>query len=427
MTSPSFHKAARAALVDATRLVCVAPPVESLPSVDLALRARTSARVALALNAQNFVHAKTPLFVFYSGVTATSARPRVGSPAGGVEVRVGGTNLNVFGDARDARCRFHRWAPLVPAASLGMAAVAARVADVPPTFKGEDVMVCRTPPFPAGTVAVELSLNGGDFHGTANPPLAHEFACEQRDHLDVASCVADASCGHCADQLPGEGIDHTAYGIVQDRYGCARCHGDGCAKGPAEGACRLWTFETRILEHPATAAEAEASPSPTSAGRLTATRARWRRAASSRPGAILPRAAAARVGAPPRLRANRRRRRPPARREGARDAHLWRPDLVRPPAPRRQRRQRRRRRRPRRRRRQQLRPRQRAQRRPAPPPHPAREDPRHAADDAAAAEAAAACRPLSPPSPPCCRRRRRATSGSSACAATRMSSRTRAT
>ena len=247
---------ARAALVDATRLVCVAPPVESLPSVDLALRARTSARVALALNAQNFVHAKTPLFVFYSGVIATSAQPRVGPPAGGVEVRVGGTNLNVFGDARDARCRFHRWAPLVPAASLGMAAVAARVADVPPTFKGEDVMVCRTPPFPAGTVAVELSLNGRDFHGTANPPLAHEFACEQRDHLDVASCVADASCGHCADQLPDEGIDHTAYGIVQDRYGCARCHGDGCGRGPAEGTCRLWTFETRILEHPATAAEA---------------------------------------------------------------------------------------------------------------------------------------------------------------------------
>ena len=64
--------------------MCESPAVEPLPSRDR--RDRTSARVAVALNAQNFVHAKTPLFVYYSGVTAKGSHPPYGPPLGGIEV-----------------------------------------------------------------------------------------------------------------------------------------------------------------------------------------------------------------------------------------------------------------------------------------------------------------------------------------------------
>ena len=37
---------------------------------------------------QNFVHARAPLFVYYSGVTVESAAPSAGPPVGGIELRV---------------------------------------------------------------------------------------------------------------------------------------------------------------------------------------------------------------------------------------------------------------------------------------------------------------------------------------------------
>ena len=54
------------------------------------------------------------------------------------------------------------------------------------------------------------------------------------------------------------GVDHSAWGITQDRVGCLQCHEDGCGAGPAEGHCREWTFETRMLEPPTDAAQAKA-------------------------------------------------------------------------------------------------------------------------------------------------------------------------
>lgn len=253
VTSPDHPLAASALVRNATRIVCVAPTVTPLPPPGQ--RSRTSVRVAIALNAQNFVHARTPLFVFYSGVLAHTVEPLRGPPMGGIEVRVTGTHFNVFGETKDARCRFSSWVPLVAAAGLGMDSAGSCVADIAPLFKEEDHIICRTPRCPAGTAQVEVSLNGKDFHGHV-PPLTHRFACEQHAPRDLFSCVADHSCGHCNDQLPPAHFNFTEYGITQDRMGCAVCHAEGCAAGPAEGRCRLWTYETRILEPPADSAQA---------------------------------------------------------------------------------------------------------------------------------------------------------------------------
>ena len=53
-------------------------------------------RVAVALNAQNFVHTRTPMFVYYSGVAASAVEPLRGPPLGGIEVRVLGTHLHLY-------------------------------------------------------------------------------------------------------------------------------------------------------------------------------------------------------------------------------------------------------------------------------------------------------------------------------------------
>lgn len=255
VTDPQSPLAAVATMQSRGVVLCRAPPVDPLPI--LSSRDRTSVRVAVALNAQNFVHERTPLFVYYSGVTAISIHPQRGPPRGGVEVRVAGTHLNVFGETRDARCRFSGWMPLIPSAASGMEEAANAVVDVTPTFKGEDHMVCRTPAFPAGTTTVQISLNGRDFHG-ASPPLKHRFACEQHDSLNVARCIGDHSCGHCHDELPVFPLDHSEYGITQDRIGCTVCHADGCAAGPAVGTCRRWTFEARMLMPSADVVQARA-------------------------------------------------------------------------------------------------------------------------------------------------------------------------
>jgi hypothetical protein len=222
-----------------TAAVCRSPPLTPQPPPGA--RGRTSVRIAAAANGQNFVHVRTPLFTFYSGDTATEAVPAVGPPHGGIELRVAGTNLHVFGERRDARCRFAQWRPLMPGAALGYEHVSAVVAMAAPMYKGESHMLCRTPPFPAGIVEVAISLNGRDFHTTQPSPLQHTYACEQMavaDPLDVVGCVnANPSCGHCRDRLSPLGHGHTAYGVVQDRVGCFACHADGCGRGPA--ACGL--------------------------------------------------------------------------------------------------------------------------------------------------------------------------------------------
>ena len=253
---------ANAYSINQTNMICLSPAVEPLPPRDE--RGRTSGRVAIALNAQNFLHTKTPLFVYYSGVTAIDSQPPFGPPLGGIEVRVAGTHLNVFGETKDARCRFDSWQPLVPGASLGFAEWLTAIIDVPPTLKNEDHLVCRTPRFPAGTTRVQISLNGKDFHGEEeNTLLSHRFACEQHASHDVHACIVDHSCGFCQDELPADGrqfrqygseqvlstdgVDYREFGYTQNRHGCMQCHGDGCAAGPSTGTCRQWTYESRIL------------------------------------------------------------------------------------------------------------------------------------------------------------------------------------
>ena len=252
---PHGAMAATADVRSAAVAICAAPPLLPALLPRAGSRGRVSVRVALALNAQNFVHARSPLYVFYSGVTVNDLAPSRGPPLGGVHVRVSGTQLHVFGERADARCRFDGWAPRVPSAALGMGHVAARTVDVAPLYKGEEHFVCLTPPFPAGSVAVQISLNGRDFHG-ADPPLTHALVCEQHDPRHEQPCVASASCGYCRDELPPTGVDHTPWGVTQDRIGCVECHADGCAAGPAEGSCRLWTYAARLLEPPADAVEA---------------------------------------------------------------------------------------------------------------------------------------------------------------------------
>ena len=255
VTHPSHALAALATMRSFTTGVCHTPPVE--PPQHASARSRTSVRVALALNAQNFVHVRTPLFVYYAGVSATALHPARGPPLGGIEIRVSGTQLNVFGETRDARCRFSHWSPLVAGASLGWSSAASQVVYGKPTHKDEDHMVCRTPPFPAGTVEVAISLNERDYH-EASPPLTHRYECEQHDPRDAIACVSDHSCGHCRDELPEAPLDYTKYGITQDRFGCFTCHAEGCGAGPAEGSCRRWSFETPLLLPAADGAESRA-------------------------------------------------------------------------------------------------------------------------------------------------------------------------
>ena len=256
VVAPRPPLAAPAISVNETMIVCVAPAVEPLPPRNE--RARTSVRVAVALNAQNFVHVRTPLFVYYSGVTARDVAPPFGPPLGGIEVRVGGTHLNVFGATRDARCRFSEWHPLLSGATIGMGAWLSKVIDVAPTHKDEHHLVCRTPRFPAGTARVQLSLNGRDFHGDVeNGLLTHRFECEQHRPDDMHACIRDLSCGHCADGYQRDGLDYSEFGLVpHERHGCAQCHPEGCAAGPANGTCRMWTFDVPILVPSADAAQA---------------------------------------------------------------------------------------------------------------------------------------------------------------------------
>ena len=69
--------ASPATLLDPGRLLCRSPPRAQL---ELAKRGRGAIRVAVALNAQNFVHKKTPIFVFYAGVTVAALGPPTGPP-----------------------------------------------------------------------------------------------------------------------------------------------------------------------------------------------------------------------------------------------------------------------------------------------------------------------------------------------------------
>ena len=266
VTATAEQIAVPASIVSNTAMLCRSPAGPQQSGPVRTARARTSVRVALALNAQNFVHQRTPLYVFHAGVTATDAQPATGPPRGGVEVRVNGANLGIFGEAEHARCRFSGWSPLVAGAALGEAAAAAAVTEVRALHKTEDGLVCRTPPRRAGRSELTIAINEHDFHppqGAGQPPLTHTYACEQL--RGWPECVSSHSCGYCEDELPpatGEfgypGVDHSAWGITQDRVGCLQCHEDGCGAGPAEGHCREWTFETRMLEPPTDAAQAKA-------------------------------------------------------------------------------------------------------------------------------------------------------------------------
>ena len=266
VTATAEQIAVPASLVSNTAMLCRSPAGPQQSGPVRTARARTSVRVAVALNSQNFVHHRTPLYVFHAGVSATDVQPVTGPPMGGVEVRVNGANLGIFGEAEHARCRFSGWSPLVAGAALGEAAAAAAVTDVRALHKTEDGLVCRTPPRRAGRSELTISINEHDFHwpkGLGQPPLTHTYACEQLSGWP--ECVTSHSCGFCEDELPAAtgqygypGLDHSAWGITQDRIGCLQCHEDGCGAGPAEGHCREWTFETRMLEAPADAAQAQA-------------------------------------------------------------------------------------------------------------------------------------------------------------------------
>jgi len=74
--------------------------------------------------------------------------------------------------------------------------------------------------------------------------------------VQVGCVSANPSCGYCADDRPPEGLSWSEYGIGQERRGCLRCHAEGCGRGPASGTCRLWAYETRLLEPARTRAEA---------------------------------------------------------------------------------------------------------------------------------------------------------------------------
>ena len=266
VTATAEQIAVPASLVSNTAMLCRSPAGPQQSGPVRTARARTSVRVAVALNSQNFVHHRTPLYVFHAGVSATDVQPVTGPPMGGVEVRVNGANLGIFGEAEHARCRFSGWSPLVAGAALGEAAAAAAVTDVRALHKTEDGLVCRTLPRRAGRSELTISINEHDFHwpkGLGQPPLTHTYACEQLSGWP--ECVTSHSCGFCEDELPAAtgqygypGLDHSAWGITQDRIGCLQCHEDGCGAGPAEGHCREWTFETRMLEAPADAAQAQA-------------------------------------------------------------------------------------------------------------------------------------------------------------------------
>ena len=266
VTATAEQIAVPASLVSNSAMLCRSPEGPQQSGPVRTTRARTSVRVAVALNSQNFVHHRTPLYVFHAGVSATDVQPVTGPPMGGVEVRVNGANLGIFGEAEHARCRFSGWSPLVAGAALGEAAAAAAVTDVRALHKTEDGLVCRTPPRRAGRSELTISINEHDFHGpqgVGQPPLTHTYACEQLSGWP--ECVTSHSCGFCEDELPAAtgqyghpGLDHSAWGITQDRIGCLQCHEDGCGAGPAEGHCRQWTFETRMLEAPVDAAQAEA-------------------------------------------------------------------------------------------------------------------------------------------------------------------------
>ena len=240
VTATADLLAAPATLVSNNVLLCRSPAGPQ----SLTTRARASVRVALALNAQNFVHSRTPLYVFHSGVSVADVQPTSGPPLGGVEVRVDGANFGIFGDVHLARCRFSRWTPLLAAAAMGQGDMVAETVVVAAEHKTETGLVCRTPHRLAGTSEIEMSINGHDFHG-GSPPLRHRYACEQLSGM--FDCVTSHSCGFCKDELPPDGLDWTAWGITQTRLGCLECHADGCGAGPATGHCRRWTFETRML------------------------------------------------------------------------------------------------------------------------------------------------------------------------------------
>lgn len=260
--------ATAATVLSATRILCRSPE----RAVRTEGRGRTSVRVALALNSQNFAHNGAPLFVYYSGVVVSGLQPGSGPPTGGVEVRLSGSNFGIFGEAATARCRFSKWRPTVLAARL--VGTSAESADVAAEHKDEGAAVCRTPRgFKAGSVEVAFAINGRDFE-TASPPLKYIFACEQ--HASKEGCIsAEGSCGFCSDSTPGDahyaqhgerlpgppvslGQHGDQYGLGQTRVGCLGCAASGCAAGPKEGTCRRWEFETRLLRPPASEAEARA-------------------------------------------------------------------------------------------------------------------------------------------------------------------------
>ena len=253
-------RAVAATALAPSRLLCRAPPLSGpLPQLTSVSRGRTSVRVALALNGQNFAHELAPLFSYVSGVLVGAVEPLMGPPAGRVQIRISGDNFDLYGGGGagggggDARCRFVRWRPLVSSAALGKSHTLTGALETAVSHQDDSSALCPTPRLPAGVVEVELSLNGIDYVARV-PPLTHTLACEQLSSL--SACVADASCGFCEDRLPEAHIDWERFGHVQTRVGCLPCDASGCVAGPREGICRLWAFETLLLEPPRDGVEA---------------------------------------------------------------------------------------------------------------------------------------------------------------------------